>query len=166
MRALLFSLVISVQAFFSCSTPSSILGISEQEENNKKVAVSYFEELVNKRKLELVNEIFSPNFISHNMDGKQSNSIKDNVLVPYLQRLYKAFPDFTYMVNEAIAEGNKVAIYVTVTGTHMEEFLGAKASGNKVVYKEMYIFKMEEGKIVEGWVVADLDGLKKGLLKQ
>lgn len=136
------------------------------EANNKKVAVSYFEELVNKRRLELVNEIFSPGFISHNMDGKQSNSIKDNVLVPYLQRLYKAFPDFTYKVNEAIAEGNKVAMYVTVTGTHSQEFLGARASGNKVVYKEMYVFKMEEGKIVEGWVVADLDGLKKGLLKQ
>ena len=166
MRALLYSLVIAIQVLFSCSTLSSTVGKYEQDENNKRVAVSYFEELVNKRKLELVNEIFSPNFISHNMDGKQSNSIKDNVLIPYLQRLYKAFPDLTYQENEAIAEAGKVAIYVTVTGTHTEEYLGAKASGNKVVYKEMYIFRMEEGKIAEGWVVADLDGLKKGLLKQ
>jgi steroid delta-isomerase-like uncharacterized protein len=96
------------------------------------------------------------------MDGKVKRAIKDTVLIPYLQYVFKAFPDFTCKINDVIAEKEKVAVYVTVRGTHKEDLLGMKASGNKVTYKEMFFFRMAEGKIAEGWVVADLDGLKKG----
>lgn len=148
----------------SCSVPSS-LGKSTLEESNKRVAVAYFEQLVNKRKLALVHELFSPDFVSHNMDGKQSRSIKDNVLVPYLQSLFKAFPDFKYTLADVIAEGEKVAIAVSVTGTHQDEFMGIKGSGNQINYKETYIFKMADHKILEAWVVADISRLEKQLKK-
>ncbi len=130
MKFILFS-IIAVGMLCSCSAPS-FLGKSTLEQSNKTVAVAYFEQLVNKRKLALVGELFSPDFVSHNMDGKQSRSIKDNILVPYLQYLFKAFPDFRYTVTDTIAEGDKVAIAVRATGTHQGEFMGVKGSGNKI----------------------------------
>jgi predicted ester cyclase len=163
MKFILFSILV-IGIVSSCSGPAS-LGKSTVEQSNKSVAVAYFEQLVNKRKLELVGELFSPDFISHNMDGKKSRSIKDNVLVPYLQYLFKAFPDFKYAVTDVIAEGEKVAIAVSATGTHQDEFMGIKGSGNKINYKETYIFKMADHKILEGWVVADINGLEKQLKK-
>ena len=36
----------------------------------------------------------------------------------------------------------------------------------KIDYKEMYIFRIAENKIAEGWVVADLNGLKEQLRKE
>jgi len=163
MKFILFN-IIALGILCSCSAPSS-LGKSTLKESNKSVAVAYFEQLVNKRKLDLVSEFFSPDFVSHNMNGKQSRSIKDNVLVPYLHYLFKAFPDFKYTVTDLIAEGEKVAIAVSATGTHRDEFMGIKGSGNKINYKESYIFKMADHKIIEAWVVADINGLEKQLRK-
>jgi len=163
MKFILFN-IIAVRMLCSCSA-SSFLSKSTLEESNKRVAVAYFEQLVNKRKLEMVGELFSPEFVSHNMDGKWSRSIKDNVLVPYLQSLFTAFPDFKYTITDLIAEGEKVAIAVSVTGTHQDVFLGINGSGNKINYKECYIFKMSHHKIVEAWVVADINRLEKQLRK-
>lgn len=58
-----------------------------------------------------------------------------------------------------------MAIAVIATGTHQDEFRGIKGSGNKITYKETFIFKMADNKILEAWVVADINGLEKQLRK-
>jgi hypothetical protein len=59
MRLYFFSLIMAASTLHSCSTSSSALHTSLQVEMNKKIVISYFEEMVNKRILDLVDEIFS-----------------------------------------------------------------------------------------------------------
>lgn len=138
---------------------------SEQLDNIKSVPKLYFEEAVNNQRLELLLKIFSEDYVSHGMDGKDTYPIKDNTLKPFLMLLFSAFPDLHYTIDNIIAEGDKVAVSCTARGTHKGEFLGVPASGNKIMYKEIFIYKINKGKLVEGWVVVDVAGLKEQLLK-
>jgi predicted ester cyclase len=58
-----------------------------------------------------------------------------------------------------VAEGDKVAISVNVTGTYKGEFQGIPATGKQVSFTAMDILTIIEGKIVEEWATADMMGL-------
>ena len=149
----------------ACSGPcsSSFNALSAQEENNRKIAISYFEEIVNRRNLDLVNKIFSPDYIDHEMDGTENHSIKAGTFIPFLQKLFKAFPDLHYTIKSAITEADIVALNLSASATHKDAFLGFPASGNKINYKQMHFFRIKDGKIMECWEVVDLDALKTQL---
>lgn len=79
-----------------------------------------------------------------------------------LPAFHTAFPDMQVTVGEMIAEGDKVAYRLTVTGTHTGEFMGIPATGKRVTITETHIDQIANGKLVrhEG----DTDQL--GLLQQ
>jgi steroid delta-isomerase-like uncharacterized protein len=133
------------------------------KEENKIVALAYIEEVVNKRKLELVQELFSQEYVFHGMDGTTSKHIENNKLVPFLEYLFNAFPDLHYTVIDVVADGNLVALNLSASGTHQDEFLGFAATGNKVEFMEMFFFKVVDQMIIEGWGVVDLEGVKEQL---
>lgn len=153
-------------ALNSCSTSSTSIKSSAREEENKKIAVSYIEEVVNNRKLKLVNEKFSPNYTYHGSDGIETKSIEKNALIPFLEHLLKAFPDLHYTVDDVIAEGDKVALNLSASGTHQNEFLGFGASDRKINYKEMFFFRIVNGRIVDGWSIVDMENVKNQLKKK
>lgn len=66
-----------------------------------------------------------------------------------------AFPDLHVIINDMIAEGDKVMTKLTAKGTHQNEFMGIPGSNNKISYEEVIILRLEDKKIVEHWAVAD-----------
>jgi serine phosphatase RsbU (regulator of sigma subunit) len=54
------------------------------------------------------------------------------------------------------AEGDRVAYRWTARGTHLGEWAGISPTGNHMTAAGMTIFRVTEGKIVEGWVTLDL----------
>ncbi len=58
-----------------------------------------------------------------------------------------------------IAEGDLVAIRLTLTGTHLGEWAGVAPSKRKVSVAEMMFFRFEDGHLVEMWEVFDDQGL-------
>lgn len=65
--------------------------------------------------------------------------------------LFKAFPDLHYSIVNAVAEGDWVALNLIATGTHRGSFMGYNATGNKIVFEEMFFFRVAAGKLVEAW---------------
>ncbi|OBB21084.1 ester cyclase [Mycolicibacterium setense] len=71
--------------------------------------------------------------------------------------LHRAFPDLHVEVVEMIAEGNAVAVRNTVTGTHKGgEYMGLPATGKSVTYNEIFIFRVEGGRVTETFGVVDV----------
>jgi steroid delta-isomerase-like uncharacterized protein len=70
--------------------------------------------------------------------------------------LLRAFPDLHVEVEDLIAEGDKVVCRNTVTGTHRGEYLGRAATGKAVTYREIFVFRFADGRIVETWGVVDV----------
>jgi steroid delta-isomerase-like uncharacterized protein len=70
--------------------------------------------------------------------------------------LLRAFPDLHVTVEDLIAEGDKVVIRNTVTGTHQGEYMGRPPTGRSVTYNEFFIFRFADGRIAETWGVIDV----------
>jgi predicted ester cyclase len=74
-----------------------------------------------------------------------------------------SFPDWQETVDDVVAEGDKVVIRFTSTGTQRGEFQGMAPTGRKVKIQEMAIFRLSHGKIVEQWGMPDIHGLVEQL---
>lgn len=131
-----------------------------QESAEKKLALTYFNEVLNNKKLELVNTLFDPEFIFHSVDGQKLQLVKDSTITRFLKYLFNAFPDLHYTVDVAVAQGPDVALYVTGVGTHRNEFHGFPASNNKISFKEAFFFRIINNKLTESWGIVDLEGMK------
>lgn len=133
-------------------------------EQNKAIARRYFEEMVNKQNLDILDELVSKDRVSHGLlDGKEgARGIEP--LRKFLVYLFKAFPDIHYTIGDIIAEDDKVVARVIFSGTHKDEFFGYPASNTRIDYlSEIFFMRIENGKIAEAWTQLDLYNLFKSL---
>jgi steroid delta-isomerase-like uncharacterized protein len=80
-----------------------------------------------------------------------------------MSALLAAFPDSRIVVDDVIAEGNKVAVRHRLQGTHQAELQGIPATGRPVEVNGIVIFRLENGKIAEAWLNADIMGMMQQL---
>jgi len=71
----------------------------------------------------------------------------------------EAFPDLQLTLDEMVAEGDKVSVRWTLRGTHKGPILGVAATGKRVTFTGMSLYRLTGGKIVEDWAVADYLGM-------
>jgi steroid delta-isomerase-like uncharacterized protein len=62
-----------------------------------------------------------------------------------------AFSDLQYTVEDLIAEGDKVAIRWSLTGTQQGEFRGAPPTGKKTTMSGISVVRIANDKIAEIW---------------
>jgi len=77
-----------------------------------------------------------------------------------------ALPDLTFTsdLDLIVAEGDKVVIRGTVSGTHTGgDFFGVPASGKHLEWTGTDVSRVKNGKIVERWLNADIMGLMQQL---
>ncbi len=136
----------------------------QDKDGNKKVAKFYIEEIVNKQKLELLNQVFADTFLVHILTDSTQIQQSIETQAKFLKYLFNAFPDIHYTVGNIILEGDKIAMQVNLSATHKGEFWGYKASGNSINYlSEIFFFRFSNGKVVESWVQLDLHNLFRQL---
>jgi steroid delta-isomerase-like uncharacterized protein len=150
---LLFSLAISI---VGCGTtrPDSVAA-------NKSVVLRSEKELWSGGNLAVADELYSPDFVCHFVLGPEwrgIEGIKDEV-----RKHRTSFPDWNERVDDIVAEGDRVVIRFTSTGTHRGEFAGIAPTGRKVQIQEVAIFRLANGKIVEQWGMPDIHGLLEQL---
>lgn len=76
----------------------------------------------------------------------------------------QGFSDVQWTIKDVVAEGNKVAVMWNLTGTHNGDFLGQKATGNKLNTTVMNIYYFnEEGKIVNDIAAEGIFGVFKAI---
>jgi steroid delta-isomerase-like uncharacterized protein len=120
--------------------------VTENPEQNLKTTHLYFNEIMSQGRLELIEEIMTPDFQFIIPTQPAPIAGYDNMkgFVTYLRT---AFPDITFTVEREIASDNKVATRWRITGTHKGEFLGMPATGNSIEDYGVDIFTFEQGKI-------------------
>jgi len=133
---------------------------------NKKIVTRYFDEAINRQKLNRMEEFFSPDYLWHQMNGKDVHSSQDSSHISALRSLFTAIPDVHYAIDQVIAEGDMVALNTTATGTAKSEMFGLPTGQKKVRVKQMFFFRLKDNKITEEWEVVDVDGLMAQLKKQ
>ena len=114
-------------------------------EENKAIVRKYVE-VYNKQNLELADNFVASDYVDP--DYPQLQGLE--ALKQMMNMFYKAFPDFHETIEDIIAEGDKVWVLFTYTGTHKGEWLGLAPTGKKIKCKAIDIYRIADGKIVEG----------------
>jgi steroid delta-isomerase-like uncharacterized protein len=128
-------------------------------EENKAIVRREHEEIWNSQgNLDAADEIYAPDYIGH--DPTLPEDIRGVEAAREFAAMYRsAFPDLEFIIEDQIAEGDKVATRLTVRGTHQGELEGIAPTGNEVEIKGIVFSRIAEGKIAEDWGVFDILGL-------
>ena len=65
------------------------------------------------------------------------------------------FDNFRVAIEDVIGEGDRVVVRFREMGRHQGQFEGIAPTGKEVMWTEMAIFRLAEGRIAEGWTVED-----------
>lgn len=121
---------------------------------NKDI-VRRFVEAMNNKDVSAFDELLSPDFVRHcqatpDVRVRSREDFKD-----YYQDVDITFPDQWMTVGISLAEGDKVATWGRFTGTQKGPMGPLPATGKKMDLEIASIFRVEDGKIAELWVLWD-----------
>lgn len=117
--------------------------------------------LLDSRDVTTVDEFFADDFISHNQPpGLEAGAAG---VKQFFAMFRDAFPDAQVSINEVIADGDRVAVATTLTGTHEGEVLGIAPTGRQVSVTGIDLLRVQDGRIVEHRGLTDTVGLMSQL---
>jgi steroid delta-isomerase-like uncharacterized protein len=114
---------------------------------NKTFLVRSFDALFNEKRVDDADEFYAQDYVDHSPVPGQAPGL-DGAKQKW--RMYLAgIPDLHAIVEDMVAEGDKVAVRWIVEGTHSGELLGIPPTGRPVRISGISIYRLAEGKIVE-----------------
>jgi predicted ester cyclase len=131
-------------------------------EHNKALVRRLMEEVFNQGNISLVDGSFAPDFVEH--EELPPGIPPGPEAVKQLPTIFRsAFPDFKVTVDDVIAEGDKVVVRSTWSGTHNGDFMGIPPTGQSVSFGVIDIMRIAGGKFVEHWGQMDNMGMMQQL---
>jgi steroid delta-isomerase-like uncharacterized protein len=121
-------------------------------EENKAVARSYFE-AYNTGDIDAVMEFIGSDYVLHPGGSGESMNSEDRRKDETV--FFRAFSSIQAVVEDQIAENDKVANRIRMYCTHAGEYQGVPATGKRIVITYIDITLFKAGKIVEEWVEYD-----------
>ena len=109
-------------------------------EENKAIARRFFEELGNP---DMLDEIVADDYVE-NRQQQDRETLKQNIA-----RHLIGLPDMRHVVEDIIAEGDKVVVCFKGTATHTGEWWGIPATGKEVEWRGMSRLRIVDGKIAD-----------------
>ncbi len=92
--------------------------------------------------------------------------VSNEALKQHIAEFEAAFPRYEIIVEDMIAEGDMVVIRALGRGTHQGEFAGIAPTGKQVEFPAIIIYRIEDGKIAEFWMQADVMSLMQQLTEE
>jgi steroid delta-isomerase-like uncharacterized protein len=141
----------------SLALTSSAMTASQSKET--AIAVKWYEAF-DKNRPEILEAILSDDWqdIPDAPDTPRGSQTAKAVL----KMLHTAFSDFHIAVEDIVAEGNKVVVRSTLSGTQTGPFAELPASGRKIEIQAVDIHLVEDGKIQKTWHTEDwMSGLRQ-----
>ena len=124
----------------------------------RALARRWFEDNWNSRREAVVGELLAPSAIGH-MEGLEVRGHDE--FRAARAALLGAFPDLALVVEDTIADGNRVAVRWRVSATHLGDHFGFPASRRPANFRGITWLVFDGGQIVEGW-----DAWNQGALMQ
>ena len=117
-------------------------------EQNKNI-VRRYQDIYNSNKLDALLEVVSEDLLTpkimagipHGVEGAKAAH----------QIMLAGFPDYQTVIDDLIADEDKVAARITMSGTHTGSFMGIPPTNKFISFTGIYIARIANGKIVEHW---------------
>jgi len=114
------------------------------------------EELLGKGHLDVVGDIFSPDYVAHAGDKKYTGH---DFIKRFIKQLRLAIPDIHLKKIEILSGSEEhITWQRSFCGTHMATLMGILPTKQKIEWRDMVVSRFDENKIAEEWVVSELLG--------
>lgn len=123
-------------------------------EANKAAALEFFEQAWINGDLSAYERFVSPDQVLH-LAGYPDPFHGRDQAVAWARVYQSAFPDISFDVEAVVAEGDTVAVRWRSTQTQTGPYLGVKPFGTRVSMVALQMFRFEDGKIAETWIMFD-----------
>ena len=133
---------------------------TQSADQNKKTVHRFMEECWNRGNVNLASELLIDRVQFHDPVFPNMNPGIQNVK-NHIEQCRRAFPDLNFTIDDTIAERDEVVIHWTAHGTHSGPFLGMQPTNRQVTVNGTSIYRLEAGKIAEGyanWNLATMMG--------
>ena len=144
------------------------VGLSGRDSNQQRVVLSYFHDVLDGRKIGLLDALFLPDCVIHRPEGTLNGLAGIRGVV---ERNLAAYSKFETQVHDIFESGDRVVVRISHQAMGVGEFrsrIGVyDVKGRAVTWDAIVIFRMQNGKIAEQWVSRDELGmlLSFGVLK-
>lgn len=131
-------------------------------EPNKQVIQRFVEELWNGRRLEVADQIFSEDCVTHQL---RSGVLDEPVhrgpreMKEHVSGWLMSFPDLHFNIEQMLAEQDRVVSQLVMEGTHQGTWMGISPTGKRLQIHMITIHRIANDKIVEDWVLVESLGL-------
>lgn len=126
-------------------------------EENKALVRRTGEEVLNEKKLDVIDEIFHPDFIELDpAPGQEQGAVG---IKRWFGKILDAFPDMHWTIEEQVAEADRVMTRWVWQGTHKAELYGIPATGRLLTVSAWTSDHIVDGKIIDSRIIMDMLGM-------
>lgn len=113
----------------------------------------------NDRDEDVLSEVLADDVVEH---GVHETVHGVEAVIDRLDRHHTAFPDYSGVLHETVAEGDIVCVRYSARGTHTGKYREVEPTGLKATWTGIAMYRIEDGEIAEIWLEED----RLGLLEQ
>jgi len=125
-------------------------------EDNKALVRRFVREVFEEGTLDAVDELVAQDFIGHTwrLTGPGPGPLKTA-----MERVARGLADAEFVIDDTIAEGDRVAVRLTASATQVGELMGMPGTGKRYSIGEIHVFRIRDGRIAEHWHQFDQLGM-------
>ncbi len=127
-------------------------------EQAKDIIKRFVEELWNARRLDVADQIFSEECVTHQL---QSGAVVEpsprgpQAMKEHVSSWLMSFPDLRFDIEQMIAEQDRVVSQLVMEGTHQGTWMGISPTGRRLQIRMVTIHRIANNKIAEDWVLVE-----------
>ena len=141
------------------------MGGTSELENNKAVVRRHLEEIFGSGNPSVLSQTMSPEVVWHAESNPSGKVTAESLQKARMDRI-SAFPDCQLIIQDMIAEGDRVSVRTRVVGTHHGGWNSAggflrvtQPAGKRFDIQVQMIYRLRHGRVIERWVVHDWLGM-------
>jgi predicted ester cyclase len=128
--------------------------VADDLEFNKELVRRLVERGFNHGDLDVVDELVAPDVVTHNpliLDAPTGpESVRGGIAM-----IRRSFPDLHAEIVDLLAEGDRVAVFLRLSGTNEGDYRRGGATGERASFRAFFIWRVADGRLAENWGVAD-----------
>ena len=128
-------------------------------EENKTLAHKFHQEMLEKKRYDLIDQLVSPSFVAHIPGLPPEFTTGPEGVKKWFAAYHAGMEGIWSKHIDTIAEGDRVVIRFEGGGKHTGNMLGVPPTGKQIKVTGVDIFRISNGKLVEMWQELDFLGM-------
>jgi steroid delta-isomerase-like uncharacterized protein len=127
-------------------------------EQAKHIIERFVNELWNARRLDVADEIFSEDCVTHQLRSgvlTEPACRGPQAMKEHVSGWLMSFPDLRFNIEQMIAEDDRVVSQLVMEGTHQGTWMGISPTGKKLHIRMITVHRIANSKIAEDWVLVE-----------